>query len=348
MLPKFETISSLPRKLEFVRDLEAFDGPILSEYRAADFGAVYVEKWCACDQDVSRFLLTRTDHRSLAEYLAGRITLWDLLILKGDGVGFLVDRRGSNLVALSIAPIERLPEQYLPDQAAYHDQSLRPDWEFVPQSFLFDAGWNGKRLADIERRFLNVAGFAYFTEPETNRSLPVGILGYNYDRGFPIASAFSRIRVTVPREERSRSVGVSANSPGILTLEAPAAIAARVAAALRALPDSIKAYQELHTWSRIKPKDAAERMPEVEIAHRDLARLCGILAVDERPLIPAGQAGDPLAILTAGKLVAAYWRQLWRLLSGDDGAEFISVDAGQAAPDTTVMLGDDDEEGDDE
>lgn len=346
MLPRFEQISRLPSELRFVRYLEEFEGPILSEYRAAS-GRVYVEKWCARDEGLIRFLLVRTDPRSLAEYMGGLLSLLDLLTTKSDGVCFLWDRRGENTVSVAVAPIESLPSQYLPAADAYHDESLRPEWETVPLSFLLDDDWSGKRIADVERRFLNVAGFAYFTAPGESKHLPVGVLDYNYEGGRPIATAFGRFRMAVPKEERSKSTGVSANSPGVLTVETTNKIATRLAATLRVMPESVAAYRELYTWSRAKPEHAAERMPDIASARFDLSRLCGLLMVDEAPLLPPSRWDDPIAVLTAAKLVASYWRQLWKLFNGEDGAEFISAKLNVGEHQTIVIGGDDDDDDDD-
>lgn len=352
MLPSFgQSLGRLPRPLEFVRELEAFEGPILSEYRVRGGTGLYLEKWCARQGSTTRWLYARTEQRPVAEYLSGRLSMLDLLTIPSDGVCFLVDRAGDQTLAVFVAPFVALPTEYLPKPTAYHDETLRPEWDTVPQSFLLGSAWNAKMLADIERRYQNVAGFAYFTQPGTNRPpLPYGILDYTFDRGYPIAGAFQRLRVGVPREQRARSSGVSANSPGVLTMDAPAATASQVAFALNAVPTSLNAYDTLYSWSRIRPKDAAERMPEIDLARQHIHRLCNHLGVEYRALLPHEREDDLISVLAAGKLLAAYWRQLSRILNPREDIEFISVKTETPSNSIPPYLYADDEEeyGDDE
>ena len=126
--------AGLPRSIEFVRGLEEFDGPILSEYRAADGGGCYVEKWCAQEADVSRFLLVRSEWRYIAEFLGRKISMHELLFDNTDGHGFLIDRSGSQIVQVWSAPLAVLPRAYFPTATRFHDEDLRPVWETMSQS----------------------------------------------------------------------------------------------------------------------------------------------------------------------------------------------------------------------
>jgi len=131
--------AQLPREIVWVRELEAFEGPILSEYRAARGSAQYVEKWCARDAEVTRTLLVRVDQRAIAEYLGRRRTLLSLLTEPSDGMGYVIDRRQDEIIAVYGVYLDDLPQGYLPKSTVYHDEDLRPDWDIVPQSYLIDA-----------------------------------------------------------------------------------------------------------------------------------------------------------------------------------------------------------------
>lgn len=326
MLPEFPpNIGKLPRPLHFVRDLEEFDGPILSELRA-EKGGLYLEKWCAHDGGTVRTLVVRTEQRAIAEYLAGRMSMLNLLTIPSDDVGFIVDRVGDTIQAVYMIRVSILPPKYLPRSVAYHDPALRPDWDKSPQSFLFDAAWDADLLARIERLYADVFAFTLFTNADSGYSPPGHIFNYDYNRGFPIVQAFNSMRAAVPREMRAKSVGVSANSPGVITIDAQHLTASRVLNAINALKRSEKAYDNLHNWSRIKPEDA-------HLMHGgalgDLRRLCDLLHVDIRKILPALQENKELEqgeILVAGKLIAAYYRKLWNILEPYDGVEFINVD----------------------
>lgn len=130
MLPPLgHQIDKLPVKLQFVRDLEAYEGPILSEYRAPEGGTVYVEKWCAYQDDISRFLIVRSDPGDVTEFLAGRLSMLDLLTKKSEGCCFLVDRSRGEIVATWHAVISEVPRGYLPKPSCFHDEALGPEDE---------------------------------------------------------------------------------------------------------------------------------------------------------------------------------------------------------------------------
>lgn len=128
--------------LHHIHDLEAFEGPILSEYRS-DAGNVYVEKWCAMVEKEGvkvggRWLVVRVNAHAIADYVAKKITMLELLVGASDDVGFLVDRvnnvKKEPIIDQVVTTTERvqavrvssLPASYLPKPTARHDDSLRP------------------------------------------------------------------------------------------------------------------------------------------------------------------------------------------------------------------------------
>lgn len=116
--------SSLP-KLAWVRDLEAFEGPILSEYEDAD-GALFLQKWCAYVDGAVRFLVVRSHRLVVADYLNGDMSMLDLLTKPNDDAGWLVDRVGDEVRNVIQARVSELPPKYLPKPSAMHDEDLRP------------------------------------------------------------------------------------------------------------------------------------------------------------------------------------------------------------------------------
>lgn len=325
MLPEFSLrLPNLP-PMRFVRELEDYDGPILSEWRAMDGrSTVYLDKWCTREGDADRSIVVRSDPRSIAEYLSGRISMRTLLLAPSDGIGLIVDRRRGEVINVFVVALESgVPASYLPRASTMHDENLRPAWGTIPQSFLIDADWDGRSIAAVERLYHDVSGFLFFTEPSANRQLPGGVLNYRYDRGFPIGAAFTRIRAAIPREQRAKAVGVSAGSPGILTLEASPSMAARLTHSLIALPRASNAYDAVLRWSGISYR-RLEQMPNLDAARQQVSTLCDHLGIDMGVLLPSDEGRDPYAVLVAGKLIAAFHRKLWKTVSSDDG-QFISV-----------------------
>lgn len=118
--------ATLPPGLAHVRDLEAFDGPILSEFRDGA-GAVWLLKWATCDDAAHRWLMVKSTPENVVYYLAGAISMHTLLSAAGDAA-MLVDydgaeARGAWTVSLSDPVIRR----YLPEPTAMHDPELRPE-----------------------------------------------------------------------------------------------------------------------------------------------------------------------------------------------------------------------------
>lgn len=115
-------VVSLP-PLAHVRDIEAFEGPLLSE-RQGPNGSIYVEKWC--DRDPLhgwRTLLVRVDRSKIVDYVLFRISLLDLLRSNSD-IGYVVDYKGSERVRVLRVRVSSLPDSYLPRPSAMHDPSL--------------------------------------------------------------------------------------------------------------------------------------------------------------------------------------------------------------------------------
>lgn len=344
MLPRFGSKlgGGLPRRLTFVRDLEEFEGgAILSEYKATG-GAIYVEKFCARDGTDARFMIVRSDQRSVAEFLAGKVTMLALLKEYSDGIGFLIDRCNGDDVAAYIAPLADLPKSYFPIPTRYHDETLRPHWDVVPESYLLDDEWDAKTFAVIERHYLNAAAFAYHTKPGTNRRFPTGVLRIDFDGGYSVMHAFNAIRETVPPDAQSRSGQISASSPGVLTIDSPAETADRLLTGLRALTRSAVLYRAVHEWSRLSP-DNAKDVPTV--ARENVEKLCAALDVDPAKLYPdhydANREKD--VVLVAGKLIAAYYRVLLRVVHPVQGAEFTGAKI-EEAPLRAIEVQEDEEE----
>jgi hypothetical protein len=312
-------------EFEFVRDLEQFEGPILTELRIKG-GARFVEKWCDLDGDLVRTLVVRSDQRSIAEYLAGRKSLFDLLVGPSADVGLLLDRRLGETAAGHLVQVSKLPPEYLPSAGAMHDPTLRPRWRTETQVFLLDQTWDAKLLSQLERNYQQVFAFCYFThEDQDTATVPVTPLTYVYDSGYSYWRAFDSLYRRLPANDQPRAVGVEAASPGSLSIAAPAEAARRVNEAVEAAAadSTVKAYEALHGWSRLK-HDKASHTPKT--AATDLKQLCRTLSVDEERLF-AGQEtldlADSQQLLVAGKLVAAYYRRLWGLISPEGGAEYL-------------------------
>ncbi|MBY0315654.1 MAG: hypothetical protein K2Q26_09050 [Bdellovibrionales bacterium] len=321
-------VNALPRQLTFVRTLEEFEYAILSVHKAKEGSGLYIEKLCTSDNNVYRYLIVRTEQRSVAEYLGKKISLLSLLTDASDGGGFLVDRKsdGSILDIHSIR-FDQLPKGYLPQKVVFHDESLRPEWKDIPQHFLLET-WDAKLLAIIEKRYKDVYGFSYVAMKGSNEKISGWILDYDYDGGYSYMHAFNRLRNAPPPRLQARSVGVAASSPGVLTIDAPSTVAMFLNQCFLVLPSVGGLYEAVYKWSRLSPA-MIEKMPANAI--KDLRALCDGLEIRVEALLPEPSErytdpySNPRCILAAGKLVASFYRRMWKLLDPEKGVEYLSV-----------------------
>jgi hypothetical protein len=107
--------------LKIVADLIYFDGPILSQFKNAS-GEHYLYCWSDVDEEYNRWLVFRVTTQTLNLYLAGKVSLRDLLLNPIDGFLYSVDIDDDwqyhNLQM--VQPIH-LPLPYLPDTDSYYD-----------------------------------------------------------------------------------------------------------------------------------------------------------------------------------------------------------------------------------
>lgn len=109
--------------MKWVRDLEEFDGAILSEYE--EDRVSYVEKWCdRPGPGLTRTLRVRSDRGAIQSYLEGGITLMNLLTRYQEA--WLVDRNERDVVVrCEVVSVPTL-SSYLPASCAKPVEGLRP------------------------------------------------------------------------------------------------------------------------------------------------------------------------------------------------------------------------------
>jgi uncharacterized caspase-like protein len=117
--------------------------------------------------------------------------------------------------------------------------------------------------------------------------------------------------------------------------------------ALQGLARCTAAFEAVHAWSRLRP-EAAQRVPSV--ARESLQRLCSLLSVRVDAILPPTTSADQEndALLVAGKLIASYYKMLWRLVEPNDRAEYLGEKIEKEDPDSSSYDDNDDLGSDDE
>lgn len=100
-------------ELEWVQDLEYYDGPLLSHFKGKS-GEDVMTHWVDCDGECNRWLYYVTDH--LGDYVSGKISLKKLLDQCVGSVVLVVDIDAACVFqSVWAVNVSSLPADYLPD-----------------------------------------------------------------------------------------------------------------------------------------------------------------------------------------------------------------------------------------
>ncbi|HEX5715858.1 MAG TPA: DUF6575 domain-containing protein [Thermoanaerobaculia bacterium] len=238
----------LPVDLEHVRDLEEFDGPLLSEFRTSD-GDTFLYYWCDCSEQSNRWLVVRTPRQDLFRYLVGRVSLRSLIRYCRDGFLYMVDLDGdATVLSAWFVYAENIPENYLPGP----ESILQPGSGIEPgfQDVSVDQKWDYEQVSAYPRKYLQAYAFHTAFGPGGNpETLKVD---YRLTRGWIFHTLFERMRTNAPPARRASLEAVAFASPGYLRFRVDSVIAA-------GLRDSVVQYldhreglrqmiEELRAW----------------------------------------------------------------------------------------------------
>lgn len=118
-------IEDLPYKnLTKVQDILYADGPILTHYNDLKLDD-FLSYWVDYNETFNRWLIFKTEKRSLYNYLSGGISLRTLIELLDSNFVFLIDEDNSgNILNVVMLNAYALPEDYLPDDRSFYTLGL--------------------------------------------------------------------------------------------------------------------------------------------------------------------------------------------------------------------------------
>jgi hypothetical protein len=129
VLPSLDSPASKePVAFRYVRELEGFEGAILSELASENGSGCFVEKYCTQGGGTTQWLVMESRPQTIEAYLAGEITMLELLGRHAT-TWVLVERRGPDEVGRRPVVLAELPASYLPKEGVFHDPELRPGFE---------------------------------------------------------------------------------------------------------------------------------------------------------------------------------------------------------------------------
>lgn len=113
-----------PADFEYLRDIEAFEGPLISEFRADDC-RLFLFIWRDRDDEYNRWLAIQVSERDIAMYEDRKVSLRGMIQQTSRMFLADVDAKGAFVRWFSLTR-EALPDVYLPQEASYFDPALRP------------------------------------------------------------------------------------------------------------------------------------------------------------------------------------------------------------------------------
>lgn len=142
---------------EWVRDIQYFDGPLLSEYKT-NTGDTYIFHWCDCSENLNRWLAVRVSKRSLLELTSGLLSIHEALTVKNqENTSIILDIDDNvDIAEAKLVSISDLPTSYLPKKEVTIDPELFHDYDGSVYPILIDGEWDSDDLSMIQRKFIDI------------------------------------------------------------------------------------------------------------------------------------------------------------------------------------------------
>jgi hypothetical protein len=246
---EFRAIPRLPVELVFVRDLEEFDGPLLSEFRSSN-GDTFLYYWCDCNEQANRWLVVRTPRQDLFRYLVGRVTLRSLIQECRDRFLYVVDLDGdASVLSAWFVYAENIPEIYLPGPESVRQPGAGIEPGF--QDVSVDQKWDYEQVSAYPRKYLQAYAFhTAFGRGGNPEALEVD---YRLTSGWVFDTLFKRMINNAPPARRASLEAVAFASPGYLRFRVDPAIAEglrhAVARYLDHRSELRRTIEELRAWT---------------------------------------------------------------------------------------------------
>ena len=217
-------IGRLPVELEFVRDIEEFDGPLLSEFRSSE-GETFLYYWCNCNDRANRWLVVRAPRQDLFRYLVGRTSLRDLIRECPDGFLYVVDLDGdAALLAAWFLYADKLPDNYLPGPNSVREPGTGVEPGF--QDVYVDQKWGYEQVEAYPRKYLQT--YALHTAFGQGGDPSAVSANYHLTKGWIFHTLYEHIQANTPPALRASLEAVSVASPGYLRFRVDPVIAGGV------------------------------------------------------------------------------------------------------------------------
>lgn len=297
-------LTHLPiRGFERVRDLEYFEGPLLTEFRN-ESGERYVASWCDRDDRVHRWMVFRVSMHDLALYRRGQISLREFMYRSRDDFMYLLDVDGEGThVKVSLVTLDELPESYEPETDSFFDPDLEPHHDSPNVDVLIDRKWELHELGSFSRTYDNLYTVLYVFGEGPGRPPERLCRDINQGRGFACQHLFRELDELIPPGQRPRLEAVHYASPGVISMRVDPSVARRVQesvlSAHQRQGEGQRLYSQVH---RVRCGKEAMVKSAYRKAIFDLAEILRITEIDA-----AERATGNVDLLA--DLVCVHWRR---------------------------------------
>ncbi|HVA51350.1 MAG TPA: hypothetical protein VNH11_33725 [Pirellulales bacterium] len=257
-------IPSLPISgLHKVRDLDAFDGPLLSHFRHPS-GDDYLYYWCDCNDSANRWMVLRVTERNILR-LANRVVPLDYVIPTGakDDFVYFVDLDGNGRAARVLLVIkENVPADYTPQGGArLPSRVLGDDGSYT---ILVEGPLSLDELFELPTKYSQ----AYSLQYTLATLRPDGFEAFPWRGGFSSMHFYRDIAKKLPAEAKPALDAVQIASPGFIRFVMDRRTASLVTEAVGRFLDA-KSAANL-AYDRLRLYIRAEKLNDLREKNKDL------------------------------------------------------------------------------
>jgi hypothetical protein len=252
--------------LEWVRDLEYFEGPIVSHFRGKR-GGNYLRYWVDLENQVNRWMLARVSENNIIRLQSRNESLDNVIPLQCESefVYFIDTLPGGGQTAILVY-ISDIPDEYTPGEGSL----LRPPKMEGDRLFplLIQSSPTEDQFADITRKFRQAYSILYLLNTAT--SVPIHSHPWHGD-GYSSMHFYREIAHLITGEAHLNLEKVQYASPGFMQydLHRPTAehVSRCVALAADKKSDASKAFTALGSYIRRNKLDSLDQKKSDWLSH---------------------------------------------------------------------------------
>lgn len=249
--------------LEKVRDLDYFDGPLLSHFRHRRGGGHYLYYWCDCDEQSNRWMMIRVSETNVIR-LVNRFVPLDYVIpreCQDDFVYFVDLDAAGRAMRTTLTLVSQIPGAYTPSKGAYLDYDVERNERSY--AVLIEKNLTIDQLRQFPTKYSQAYAFLYML----GVMKPDKFQEYPWRGGFSSMHFYHSLVASIPGEQRPSVTSLQYASPGFVRFSLHRPTASAVASCVEKffMPHSHaeQAFESLRNYiSEKKLTDLRDKVPD--------------------------------------------------------------------------------------